>query len=162
MFPGLARRRCKTRVIFLCAGVWFNFFTYFRTAVLDPVRDGLSEFLRNRSELRYTTNAESAESDGSGFHVVVATFPAPQRNASDRFAATQGLESVSRFDAQLRTWMKESRPLADGGGFRLSLFDRFALTLNATSIDGLHYGSVVNVASAQLLLNYLENIEMEV
>ena len=38
---------------------------------------------------------------------------------------------------------------------RLPYFDTFAITANATSFDGMHYGLGVNMLKAQLLLNYI-------
>ncbi len=41
----------------------------------------------------------------------------------------------------------------------LHTFDTYALTQNATSMDGLHYRQSINVLKAQLLLNYVHELD---
>jgi hypothetical protein len=46
--------------------------------------------------------------------------------------------------------------------YGLPFFDAYPMTANATSFDGIHYGIQVNVLKAQVLLNFIQELKMNV
>ncbi len=80
---------------------------------------------------------------------VYSALHAPGKNKSPVHQATHGLNKTQAFNRLVR------RAAARDDAY---LFDSFATTLAARSIDGQHYFMDANVASAQLLLNVLAAI----
>jgi len=76
------------------------------------------------------------------------TLHAPGSNKLERWLATQGRKPTEAYNEMIR-----EKACQNSNDFVL---ETFAVTQNATSIDGTHYFQEPNVLLAQLLLNALD------
>ena len=79
--------------------------------------------------------------------LVLMTPHTPQANKPAAFQKTQGQPVVRAWNARLHAFAE-----SHGG---VPVLDTWALTYNASSYDGTHYGSAVNLLLAQTFLNWL-------
>eukprot|EP00128_Syssomonas_multiformis_P009425 Colp12_sorted_trinity150504_noHs@2957 len=97
----------------------------------------------------YFTPAFNHVKNSSGkASLICASLPAPQWNKPAKYLASQAAPQVMRFNSAVQDVCKT------GGAI---YFDTFSTTTNATSFDGSHYTTSVNVLLAQLYLNLLRS-----
>ena len=83
---------------------------------------------------------------------VCMTVPAPGSNKLDKYLARQGLAPTSAFNSLIRD------KACQGG--RDFVLESFAVTKDASSVDGTHYFQEPYILLAQLLLNALDAKEL--
>lgn len=125
---------------------------FFDGRALVLVNPALHESFNSELLLSHIYDAAYDVTQSTGQDVVMlpVTMPAPQLNKPERFWAKQGPEAVNRWNSILKSWAAQRH---------LDVFDTHAVTLNASSYDGTHFASSVNVLLAQVLLNYIAELD---
>ncbi|GAX84043.1 hypothetical protein CEUSTIGMA_g11467.t1 [Chlamydomonas eustigma] len=95
----------------------------------------------------------TADSNGPRLHnakLLCVGVTAVQSNLPEQYKIKQNNWKVQQYNSDL------ARLCSSIG---IPFFDPFALSLNASSFDGIHYGLQVNVLRAQLLLNFIARVK---